>query len=186
MRINTVNNILGRRGCGKTTYTKEIISAYRKSHPEQKILIMDTFDHPSYRDTPVINIDMLKRWEKPSTYRIFGSNTDEIFSTIQTTLYNSLVIFEDSSKYIRGRLQDDVRNFIIDSKQKNLDLVFLFHGFSFTPPELWRIIDSVTIFKSDNPTYRKSDIVNFDQIMSAWTDVMNDPSLYAKKTVMIY
>jgi energy-coupling factor transporter ATP-binding protein EcfA2 len=186
MRINTANLILGRRGCGKTTYTKEIIQAYHKAHPDQKILIMDTFDHPSYRDIPVIDIDLLKRWEKPGIYRIFGSNTDEIFSTIQTHLYNAMVIFEDASKYIRGRLQDDVRKFIIDSKQKNLDLVFLFHGFSFAPPEIWRIIDAVTIFKSDNPFHRKSDIVNFDQVYSIWQNVMNDTSPYAKETVLIY
>ena len=186
MRINTANLVLGRRGCGKTTYTKGVINGYKKAHHDQKILIMDTLDHPAYRDVSTIDIDLLKRWEKPATYRIYGGNTDEILSVIQTHLYNALIIFEDASKYIRRSLQDDVRKFIIDSKQKNLDLVFLFHGFSFAPPEIWRLMDNITIFKSDNPIYRKADIVNFEQVYEAWQAVMADPSPWANKTIQIY
>ena len=167
MRMNKVGAILGRRGCGKTTYTLALIQAYHKSHPAKKILVVDTLDHPSYKDVPVMDLEMLPRWKTPTIYRIFGSNTDEMLRGVEQ-LRNCLVIFEDASKYIRKNLQLEVRAFIIDSKQKNLDLVFLFHGFAYVPPELFRIMDFLTIFKTDNPEYRKSELVAYDDILTAY------------------
>jgi hypothetical protein len=186
-RINYVNLVLGRRGTGKTYYVKnELIDKYIQANPEMKILIVDTFDHPSYRTIAAIEPEMISRWRKPAVYRCFSSDTDEIMRQVTGNLRNCLVIFEDASKYIRRQLPDDVRRFILDSKQKNLDLVFLFHGFSFVPPEMWRIADSVTIFKCDNPEGRKSDIVNFQQINEAWNKVMKSGNPYEKITVWVY
>jgi hypothetical protein len=147
---------------------------------------MDTFDNPGYSLFANIDTDLLKRWRLPNTYRIFGSDTDSIFATIQTHFYNGLVVFEDASKYIRRQLSDDVRKFILDSKQKNIDLIFVFHGFSYAPPEMWRIVDAVTLFKCDNPAYRKTDIVNFDQVEQAWNEVMCDPNQFSKQTIRFY
>jgi Cdc6-like AAA superfamily ATPase len=186
MRINNVSAILGRRGTGKTTYVRKLINEYHNALPQQKILIADTLDHPAYKDIPAIDIDMLKRWRKPNIYRIYGSNTDEILQTINTYLYNALVIFEDASKYLRPNLDKDVRMFILDSKQKNLDLIFIFHGFMFVPPEMFRLLDNLVIFKSDNPETRKFYIVAFDQVMEAYKRVMNDSNPYANETVRIY
>lgn len=186
MRINNVSAIIGRRGTGKTTYVRKLIDEYRKSLPNQKILIADTIDHPAYKDIAAINIDLLKRWKNANVYRIYGSNTDEILNTINTHLYNALVVFEDASKYIRRQLSDNVRAFILDSKQKNLDLIFLFHGFSYVPPEMFRVLDTITIFKCDNPSYRKNDIVAFDEVMKAYEFVMNSKNFYEHITVKIY
>lgn len=186
-RINYVNLVLGRRGTGKTWYMlREVIEAYIRANPAMKVLIVDTFDHPAYRTIAAIEPEMISRWKKPSVYRCYSSNTDDIMREVTTNLRNCLVIFEDASKYIRRQLPEDVRRFILDSKQKNLDLIFLFHGFSFAPPEMWRIADSVTIFKCDNPDSRKQDIVNFDEIKEAWQKVMKSENPYEKKTVWVY
>lgn len=186
MRINNVSVVLGRRGSGKTTYIRELIGHYRQVHPQQKILIVDTLDHPAYRDVPSIDVDLLKRWKMPNTYRIYGSHTDEIFNTIKNNLWNALVVFEDASKYIRRQLSDEVRSFILDSKQKNLDLIFLFHGFSYVPPEMFRVIDNIVLFRCDDPSYRKNDIVAFDEVLKAWKKVMNSKNPYEHATVRIY
>lgn len=186
MRINNVSAIIGRRGTGKSTYVRKLIQEYKTVLPDQKILIADTLNHPLYRDIPAIDINLLKRWKKANVYRIYGSNTDEILQTINNNLYNALICFEDASKYIRRQLSDDVRAFILDSKQKNLDLIFLFHGFSFVPPEMFRLLDNIVIFKCDNPIYRKNDIVAFDQVYEAYERVMNSENPYYNETVRIY
>lgn len=185
MRINLVTGILGKRGCGKTTYTLALIEAYRQQHPGMKILIMDTLDHPAYRHIPVLTAEMIGRWRTPTVYRVFGSNTDEMLQAISTDLKDALVIFEDASKYVRKNLQPSVRFFILDSKQKNLDLVFIFHGFAFVPPELFRVLDILTIFKTDNPEYRKTELVAFDQILPAYNRVMKSKDPYCKETIRI-
>lgn len=185
-RINNVSAILGRRGSGKTTYVRQLIETYNKALPFQKILIADTLDHPSYRDIPNIDLHLLKRWKSPNIYRIFGSNTDEILNAIGNYLYNALVVFEDSSKYLRANLNNDVRKFILDSKQKNLDIIFIFHGFAFVLPELFRLMDNLVIFKSDNPEPRKNYIVAYDQVKEAYEEVMKSENPYEHKTVRIY
>ncbi len=186
MRLNQVIAILGRRGSGKTYFAKQLIAEYRKKHPLQKILIVDTIDHPAYREISTINPDLLRRWNQPATYRIFGSNTKEIFQIISGQVKNGMIIFEDASKYVRRQLPEEVRTFIIDSKQKNLDLVFLFHGFSYVPPEMFRLLDTITIFKTDNPEYRKNEIVAFDDVQTAYKKVMESQNPYEKATVKIY
>lgn len=186
MRINKVTAILGRRGTGKTVYTRKLIDSYTKALPYQKVLILDTLDHPAYKDIPAITISQLKRWNKPAVYRLYGSNTDEILKEVANNLTNALLILEDASKYIRRQLSDDVRSFIFDSKQKNLDIVFLFHGFMSAPDELFRVIDNLVLFKTDNPEYRKRSLINYTEIQEAYTRVMANESPYYNETLEIY
>lgn len=156
MRTNLVSLVLGNRGTGKTYYIKNLIEAYAKAHPDKKILIVDTLDHPAYRIIASIEIKDLPAWKKPSVYRIYGSNTQEIIESIQENICNCLIIYEDASKYIGKMMDTHVRYMIFDSKQKNNDLIFLFHGFMATPPELFRISDTITLFKTgDHPKCRK-------------------------------
>lgn len=185
-RINKVSLFLGRRGSGKTVRVQDVINKYHTAHPEKKILVVDTLDHPMYRNLPRINTEMLGRWTGSGVYRIFEKDMDAVMFQIAEKLYNALVVFEDASKYIRRQLSDFERSFIIDSKQKNLDLIFMFHGFSYPPPEMFRIVDVIEIFKCDNPQYRKSDLVNYDEIYEAWLDVMDSKNPYAHKPVIIY
>lgn len=186
MRVNFVNLILGKRGTGKTVYTKQVIEAYHKRHVLQKILILDTFDHPAYSGVPEISANMVSRWNRPSVYRIFQGNPDENLSIIQKYMNNALIVFEDAGKYIRKNLQVDVRQFIIDSKQKNLDLLFIFHGFANTPPEMFGYTDTLTLFKvGASPEYRKAEIYNFDEIFEAWKKVNESTNPYEKITIRI-
>jgi len=185
-RMFLVNGVQGRRGTGKTEYIKILIAAYRKAHPEQKVLIVDTVDHPKYRDVPTIDVELLKRWKKPNMYRIFGSNTVEIFEAISNHLEDCLIIFEDSSKYLGKSLNDDVKKFIYDSKQKRLDIQFLYHGFMSVPPELFRMLDNIVLFKCDHPSRRKNDLVTYDEVLEVYNRVMKHPSPYYNETVQIF
>ncbi len=186
MRVNKVTAIIGRRGTGKTTYIRKLMKSYGEALPYQKILILDTLDHPDYRDIPNITIDQLKRWNKPSIYRMYGKDTDEMLQAVEENLKNALLILEDSSKYLRRTISNEVRSFIFDSKQKNLDIIFLFHGFQAMPDELFRIVDNLVIFKTDNPKYRKSALTNYDEVEQVYNRVMNNPSPYYNETIQIY
>ena len=184
-RLNKVSLVLGNRGTGKTYFTRELISKYRASHSLQKILIMDTLDHPSYSDIAPIESNMLSRWSGGGTYRIFKGNPDVNLDAIQRNLKNALIVFEDAGKYIRKNLQLDVRQFVIDSKQKNLDLIFIFHGFAATPPELIRYSDIITMFRTDNPEYRKSEIYVYDEIKKNYEQILKSKNPYEKRTIII-
>ena len=146
---------------------------------------MDTLDHPSYIELPAINNSMIKRWSGFGTYRIYEGNPDTNLATIQTHLKNALIIFEDSGKYIKKNLQADVRQFVIDSKQKNLDIIFIFHGFAAVPPELLRYSDIVTMFKTDNPDYRKSEIYCYEEIKKKYEEIQKSKNPYENRTIVI-
>lgn len=180
-RLNLVSLVIGRRGSGKTTFLREGIAAYPK-----KVLIVDTLDHPAYKDVQVISPERLKYWES-GTVRVFGSDFKRIFSNIKEHCRNCLIIFEDSTKYLRRELPDDVRNYIIDTKQLNVDLIFTFHGFGMVMPDLYRLSDAITIFKvgEDIATY-KGKISNFGEVHKAYLQVMKESSQYANKTVLLY
>ncbi len=186
MRINYVNAILGRRGTGKTVYVKNLIEKYQAALPEQKVLILDTIDHPAYRHVPEISLDKLKYWHKPSMYRIYKGNPDNILAEVNKNLSNALLVLEDASKYMRNRLSDDVRQFIFDSKQKNLDIIFMFHGFMAAPAELFRLVDNLVIFKCDHPRNRKNALTNYEDVLKVYNRVMNNTNPYANETIRIY
>lgn len=182
MRINQVSVIIGRRGCGKTTFTLELV----KKHPK-KVLIIDTLDHPTYKTLgiPIIKATDLKRW-KSGTYRIIATDFEEVFTELSAHIKNALVVFEDCTKYIRWNIPDHIRNFIIDSKQKNLDLVFLFHGFGMVQPDLYRLADNLTMFKTnENINTYTNKIPNFGAVEKAHAKVMNSKNNYEKITIKI-
>lgn len=185
-RINYVGLTLGKRGSGKTTLIKQLIDEYQKQHPHKKVLITDTLDHPAYRHVPAIKTDMIERWKGKGIYRVWDSDTDKMMGAIDKSLSGALVVFEDASKYIRGQLTPEVRRFILDSKQKDLDLIFMFHGFGYVPPEMWRVIDFVTIMRTDNPATRKDYIMNYEAVSAAWQEVQAEKEGWPHRTVMIY
>lgn len=191
IRTNKVLCLVGDRGTGKTDFLKDLV----RNSPQPKHLIVDTFDSAVWRnmktwDNPQgehIKIgrvlpDQLSRW-KTGTYRMFDSDTDSLMSAVQKNMMNALVIFEDATKYIGKELTKDVKYFIIDSKQKNLDLVFVFHSLKDLPSDLVRIMDFITICKTGDK-YNSSLRSKYpDAVEDAFAQVMASPNRFEKITI---
>lgn len=186
MRLNKLFLILGKKGSGKTYYTiHTLIEQYRKAQPGKKILVYNTDDHPDYRYIPRIKPADLKRWSGAGLYRISDASTTEVLALINEHVYNGLVIFEDASKYINKRLQKSAWDSILNSKQHNLDLVFQFHGFAACPPEILRQCDVITMFRCDNPVYRREDLVEYEAVAEAWRKLMASKEPWPHKSVIV-
>lgn len=186
MRINYVTAIIGRRGAGKSVYTRNFILEYKKLHPYHKIIVVSD-ENPNYVDFQHVNLSDLLRLPIDGLFRVWNNDIDKLLTAIHENIWNSLIIFEDSSKYIRKNLQPAVRQTVLDSKQRNTDIIFQFHGFSYVPPELFRVLDLLTLFKvNDTPEYRKSDIVAFHEVFNCYSLVMKNKNPYFHKTVKIY
>mgnify|MGYP001224280508 CR=1 FL=1 len=110
-RKNHVNITIGKRGSGKTFRTLSLLKK-----PPLKVLIIDTIGHEDYRIFKAITPEMLPAW-KNGIVRIYGHDFKEIFHHLNTSVFNALVIFEDCTKYIRWNVPDDLRQFIVDTKQ---------------------------------------------------------------------
>lgn len=162
-RTNKVSLIVGGRGVGKTDFTKRVM----KSSHHSKQLVVDTFDNPPWRTMathddlhnndsfPIIDVGMLKRWSA-GRYRVAESNISITMANIMKYANNSLIIFEDATRYIGSKPSEEIKNFVLDSKQKNLDLIFVFHSLMSVPPDLVRWSDTLTLFKTNEGAPSKS------------------------------
>jgi hypothetical protein len=155
-RVNIIGLIAGTRGTGKTTFIKGseelkvngLIDGFLDRDPKQKILIVDLFDNPIWRDVQLIDDDKLKRW-KSGLYRIYDNNESVLMKKLNHYCYNTIIIFEDATKYIKNTVEENLRRLLIDSKQKNNDVFFAFHYLMAIPPDLTRISDYLVLFKTN-------------------------------------
>jgi hypothetical protein len=185
--------IVGDRGTGKTTFIKGDsslgipgrLAIYRRTNPSAKILIVDTFDNPVWREYPILQAHQIRSW-KTGTARLFGSDTDFLMQVISTELMNAVLIFEDATKFIPSKLTKPVKNFILDSKQKNLDIWFIFHYLMAVPNDLSRISDWIVLFKT-NESWSASLTSKFPNpvIEKAHQRVLQQKSRYAFEMVKI-
>lgn len=158
MASNVVSLVAGGRGTGKTDFIKNNVLL---PSPMPKKLIVDTFDSQVWRtmktfenpngenqNIPLMDINDLELW-RTGLYRVACSDSELVFNQIDEHLLNALVVFEDATKYIGKSLSKSTKKFIYDSKQKNLNLVFVFHSLASIPPDLVRAADTLTIFKTN-------------------------------------
>ena len=194
MRFNQVGIIIGQRGTGKSLF---VLGSKYSAKPDDKklnipgildiylrkgmkVLIIDTLDHPAYRSIPIIKQDKFKKWNK-GIVRTFLEPDDiaGLVNLINTSphLNNTCIIFEDAGKYTDKSLPKPFKRLIIDSKQRNIDIVFMYHCFIDTPTNIFTKSDFIQLFKTeDSPEVRKNNIRLFDKVLNAWTDVRKNKS----------
>ncbi len=176
METNKVIVVIGGRNSGKTTFLKKLA----QKSPLKK-LIVDDFDSPVWRDwstfdnpngsiIPIITASEIERFKKGSA-RVFRPSIEEILESIAIDLMNTLVIFEDASKYIRGTLGDSMRKIVYDSKQKNNTIILVFHSLMRVPPEFVETANYLTIFRTnDQEVPRKFQI---PEVKALWEHVQD-------------
>lgn len=193
-RVNTINLIIGDRGCGKTTFVqggpelkiKGVLPTYDRSKSIVKQLVVDTFDNPVWKHVPIINIEQLPQW-KTGKYRLFNSDTDLILSEIEQHCYNTVIVFEDATKFLKRYLTKDIERLLYDTKQKNVDIFLIYHHMWAVPNDLIRIADSITLFKTgdnfDNSLFSKYG--RNAHIEKLFKDVAANPSPYYCKSIKL-
>jgi hypothetical protein len=199
---NQIILLVGRRNSGKTNTAKNIINAYLKAHGDSnKILILDTLDHPDYQHIRKIEPSYIRAWKsKSGVYRCFSSAPDPEASNdwlIREAcsknskgipyFNNGLLILEDSIKFFKkGIIPDFFLNYIIDSKQMNVDIILMFHAFGLIPPDLWRFANQIVIHKT-NETWQfvKGRAPAAGQIEKEFSEVQASENRYYKLAVKL-
>lgn len=179
-RINKISLIVGGRGTGKTTFVKDIIA----KGIQPKCLIVDTFEHPSYSEFQTITIDMLPRWRK-GTKRLLIRDFDATIKAINEHVYNTLIIFEDCTKYFRSTLPNEVYHIFYDSKQKNNDIILMYHGFRSILPEIMANANTLTLFKIGENVKRYANKMDFDSINEIHQKIQASKNPFENKTILI-
>jgi hypothetical protein len=198
MRDNAVTLLVGGRGRRKTTYIKDVIWKLRD---KRRIVVVDTFDSPVWRHLgtivagqalnqemadykiPTISINQLSE-TKPGVYRIFNSDTNLMLQEIQRRCSNCLVILEDATRFIEGNITQELKKFVLDTKQINVDMIMVFHALKLVPSKLSMFSDFLVLFKTQE--LWNSDLGNrFPQpgVMDEFLKLKEDKDEFKKVTI---
>jgi Ni2+-binding GTPase involved in maturation of urease and hydrogenase len=186
-RVNKIIPVIGRRGSGKTTFTLNLIAQYLQSANFDKIIIFDTTDHHAYSAYPIIEAKYLPA-VKSGVVRVLVDDTriEHAMSIVKKSVRNTVLILEDAGKYITGTIDNELKNVLLDTKQKNIDTILQFHGVGDVPPSIFRYSDSVFLFKiNDDLNTYKGKIPNFAEFKLAYNEVMQHPSPYFVKRLYL-
>jgi hypothetical protein len=164
LRVNETILIIGRRQTGKTTFTKEKLIA-RQS---QKTLVVDTFDHPSYREFKELHPDRIIEWQKKvqkGLYRVYQGNPISNLETLFTNVYDAFLILEDAAKYLDSNIPRSVKQGFIDHRNRGLDLAIMFHNFSDVAPYIVKMCNRIVLFRTnDNLQIPQHKFYNWNEI----------------------
>ena len=186
-RTNKVIIVCGTKNTGKTTFVRELMLKF----PQSKILVVDTIIHPSYEDFgQPVDSARLAKWKPPKTstekslVRVQMRDLDETLHNISEYVSNTVVIFEDATKFLRGGLNGIMRNIILDCKQKNDDIILLFHSLNSVPPELFENAD-ILILKLTQETEQKlrkiDKIPCFDEVLDAYRELQTENTAHGNR-----
>jgi len=191
---NSIISVVGARGKGKTKYVlgdpelglPGIIPLYPKNG--LGVLIMCTIDHPTYREAgiPIMEADQFDRWKGQGVYRIIMEDPKEWFELISKQVENALVVWEDATEYIDQYVDKTIKNLCIHSKQRNVDVLFMFHGFGYVPKSLFRLVNDYVIFKqTDNLDKSRTPSGVYNAVQPVFERVMAHPDLYHNESVTV-
>lgn len=193
-RFNKVFGIIGKRGSGKTEYAignpsfnlPGLFNAYLKRGI--KVIVIDTFDHPAYRKFPIITMDKFTLF-KTGVGRIIIKAADvpklNSFLNQHPNTWNSLLFYEDARKHTQAYVDDSLIELIGDSKQKNIDIGFMYHCFAHAPLDLYRYFDFIQLFKTqDSPQARAKALeACINDAMAVYEEVKKHPSPFYKSLI---
>jgi hypothetical protein len=196
MRTNKTIIVVGNRGVGKTSWIKSVLDDF----PQQKKLIVDTFDNPVWRtmethDKPQWADRVIRPIELTDLYRhdfgfrrVFSDDTDFLQSMIAKgpnnkigPTKNTAVVFEDVQRYFSLVLSRDQRAYILNSKQTNCDFIFVFHTLAMVAPELLRLADVLVLFKTGDVVFPKK--LNYPGVYEAFVNIKKSRNKYDFKII---
>ena len=196
---NFIALVLGKRKTGKTKY---IIGDEELNIPSlvdiyfnkgMKVCIIDEMYHPDYSEIPVLPKEKIKYLDvqKPVVFRCIGetkSELREIQYLIAQYFWNGLIIFEDAFRYEKKVISEPLAKIIGNSKQKNVDVMIMYHHWKFVPLDLYIYLDIIELFKTKSaPSERElEELIGYeDEVIEAYNKVSKHPSQFYHQTVYV-
>ena len=180
MRLNKIILVVGRKATGKTTFCKQLLNIDKK-----KSIIVDSFDHPSYREYKSIDVTQINRW-KSGRVRVYTSPPLESLNVIFNRCNTCTVVLEDAKRYIKPNVQDIITKAIIEHRNRDIDIIFMFHQLSDVPPYICDNHNSLVLFKTnDTMDVRLTKFSNWNIIKEAHERIMKNSNPFYNETITL-
>ncbi len=183
---NKIYTVIGATGSGKTpfitggNYEEGLASIFKAKN--MSTLVLDEIDHVAYakKGFQVIHPDnyISLLGTKIGNYRTLCpfQHFNHLLKRIayEQLVWNTLIVCEDSSKYIPHKFSNLEKTFVGNSKQQNCDIVFMYWNWGETSTTVLRMTKYFVIFPTaDTPECREDFLkVCFKDCMEANRQVM--------------
>lgn len=173
-RINYIILFVGKRGCGKTTTAIKIAESTGK-----RILVVNTDNNDAYKDFEIVPLQNLITW-KGKKGIVITTDALQALEIINQYQKNIFVICDDTQKYIGSSVEKEARNFIINHRMNNIDVVFMYHTLKFVPPYIAMQFNQIVLFKTTDTVSSelKNKYSNFEAIANTMANVKAHQSPY--------
>lgn len=153
-RQNMVYLVVGRIGSGKTDEVKNIAQTiYQNNASITKMVVFDEFDtdvwrtmetwnHPEWAQIrlPIVSDKQLQLLKSGQVRLIQEIDDTDYYFDLFRKLRNCIVIIEDATRMVdpQEKLPKSLARLIFDVKQKNIELILVFHSLMEVPAKLAR------------------------------------------------
>jgi len=158
---------IGKRGCGKTTFSKNLLDKKPKNMP---CLIYDVNnEYKKYYPEPLENFEVF-------LLKISG---EEIINTY-ILIEEATIFFSTHSRF------EEMMNVLVRARHTENIIQLNFHSFSSVPKNIYHLLDYVTVFKTNDTLVDVTNRFDKPQVIQAYQDALKSDDKYFYRTVRLY
>lgn len=158
---------VGRRGCGKTTRSKELLNIRPKGMP---VIIYDVNqEYTEFYPEPFIDFDVF-------LIKISDPKVRHTYILIE----EATIFFSTASNY------EEMRNVLVRARHTGNIIQMNFHSFRSVPKNIYELLDYVVVFKTNDSEKSVTDKFDNPSVIKAFKDAQNSEDKYFNRTVSLY
>jgi hypothetical protein len=158
---------IGKRGCGKTTYSKELLDKRPKGMP---CIIYDiNNEYSNYYVEPFEDFDIF----------LLKISDEEVRRTY-ILIEEATIFFSTKSRF------EEMMNVLVRARHTGNIIQLNFHSFSSVPKNIYHLLDYVTVFKTNDSLKDVTDRFDNPNVIAAYKEAVASDDDHFKKVVKIY
>jgi GTPase SAR1 family protein len=199
---------IGRKGCGKTYTTNNLITQYvtgnpLKGVPARKVLVLDVNDEygslngvkiKALRISDIMKFSIHPTVEARRIRPFFDNGTRMTTRDLQDTLFEILnkyrggmLLIEDINRYVSDNLPNDLIGAICTNRHTDTDIIMHFQSVGRISPKIWQNINWLRFHKiTDSVTRHKDKFEDKFEMLQLVENYINDEYDKGNKRIHCY
>lgn len=158
---------VGKRGCGKTTISKKLLSSRPKDMP---CLIYDiNKEYQDFYPEPFVDFDVF-----------LLKISDESVRHHYILIEEATIFFSNMSRF------EEMINVLVRARHTGNIIQLNFHSFRAVPKNIYELLDFVIVFKTNDALKWVTDKFDNKKVIAAFNEAQQSPDKYFNKTVKLY
>lgn len=163
----TASIIIGRRGCGKTTLSKKLLSLRPKQMP---VMVYDVNDeYKEFYSEPFDDFDVFLN-------KISSENVRRHYILIE----EATIFFNTQSNF------QEMKNVLVRARHTGNIIQLNFHSFASIPKGIYNLLDYVTVFKTNDNLDSVTNRFDHPEVIATYQEAIKSNDKYFHRTVSLY